>query len=104
MGYSSKDSRVRVTLFKESGKWYSDESVDMYDRWSGCATIHDALMAACADEFEAEEGAWSLSSHPLEWLESGGTIVCLDPYHEHAHPIMLTPAFARKYAERYNGS
>ena len=73
MGYSDKPQMVRVDFFKESGKWYTTEAVEWL-QYAGCL-IHDA--------FER-----SLQKHLKGRLE-GMTAVCLKPYHEHSHPIML---------------
>lgn len=73
MHYSDKPQMVRVDFFKESGKWYATEAIE----WMHYSKmlIHDAfirsLQASCNGRF------------------SGMTAVCLEPYHEHAHPIML---------------
>jgi hypothetical protein len=81
-------------LFKESGKWYADGSVDMSPAYNA-ACLHDGLYVACARSQESGDG-WPLSTTPYAWLMSGGTIVCLDPYHQHAHPVMLTSETAKR--------
>ena len=72
--YSNNPGSVRVDLFKESGKWYMTEDVDMSEFWDFGIGPHDAVEAA---------------------LEAKGrnlkhfTRVVLDPYHLLAYPVML---------------
>lgn len=79
MGYSADENMVRVDFFRESGKWYCSEAVKWTGEWTGKSSI--------LDEF-----ARSLIQH----LRDGGirlsemTAVCLEPYHEHSHPLMMT--------------
>lgn len=77
MGYSEDDSMVRVDFFKTSGKWYTREAV----KWTGGykdVWIFDAFKQSLRDHFKDSPGR----------LE-GMTAVCLEPYHEHSHPLML---------------
>ena len=72
--YSNNPGSVRVDFFKESGKWYMTEAVDMSEFWDFGNTPHDAVTAA---------------------LEAKGrnlkhfTRVVLEPYHKSAYPVML---------------
>lgn len=75
---------VRVDFFKSSGKWYTTEWI----KWTGpyygsfgngelkrpAALIHDAFM---------------ISLHDFAHYPGGMRAVCLEPYHEHAHPISV---------------
>lgn len=89
MGYSSSESRVRVDIFKSSGKWYSTASVDMNLSYKGL--IHDCVLEACENEFKNPNGQWGLTVSPRDWLRNnGGYLVCIEPYHEHSHPVMIT--------------
>lgn len=79
MGYSDDPAMMRVDFFKKSGKWYTTEAV----RWRG----------AYQDSLIYREFAVSLWHH---LHKSDGTLrmsamvaVCLEPHHEHAHPLML---------------
>jgi len=77
MGYSEDDSMVRVDFFKTSGKWYTTEAV----KWTGGykdVCIFDAFRQSLRDHFK---------DNP-DRLE-GMTAVCLEPYHEHSHPLTL---------------
>ena len=61
--YSDKSESVRVDFFKESGKWGYTEAVI----WTG--------------SYRYDKG---------NVRHRGMTAVCLEPYHEHSHPIMMT--------------
>jgi hypothetical protein len=88
MGYSNDPSMVRVDFFREGGKWYTTEAV----KWTGsyfacppsgtseikCECIHDAFIHSLRDHF---------ADHPNRLCEMSA--VCLKPYHEHSHPLML---------------
>ena len=74
MGYSNNEASVRVDFFKPSGKWYATEAVV----WTGeyhDQLIHDAFAQSLRDA--------------LGEAYSGMDAVCLEPYHEHAHPICI---------------
>ena len=81
MGYIDDESMVRVDFFKESGKWYTTEAV----KWTGVYThisIHDAFLISLRNHFS------SPNKGPNTRLQ-GMTAVCLEPYHEHSHPLMI---------------
>ncbi len=73
MGYSADESMVRVDFFKPSGKWYDTEAVLWTGRYDG--DIHVAF-------------AKSLRDH-LQGRMKGMDAVCLEPYHEHSHPLCM---------------
>ena len=73
--YSENSGSVRVDYFKPSGKWAYTNSVDMSDYWD-VPSVHDAVRSAILDAFGVLD-------------ESYYTIVVLEPYHKHAHPIMI---------------
>ncbi len=77
MGYNEDDSFVRVDFFKPNGKWYITESV----KWTG------AYNAADQPIFDAFKQ--SLRDH-LKGRLSETWAICLEPYHIHAHPLMVT--------------
>ena len=89
--YSNNPGLVRVDLFKPSGKWYATGSIDMSEHYND-AGLHEAILVACEQQRvgEGSQEGWPVMVPPREWLSDGGTIVCLQPYHEHSHPIMLT--------------
>jgi hypothetical protein len=88
MGFTTNDSRVRVDFFKPSGKWYGTGSIDMRVHYNG--PIHDCVRQACeAEQALGSRGEWGHTFTPAEWLAGGGSIVCLEPHHEHSHPIIL---------------
>ena len=79
MHYSDNPADVKVSFFKKSGKWYTDECV----RWTGeykgnKQLIHDAFAKSLRDHFRSSPGR-------LDKMDA----VCLEPYHEHSHPIMI---------------
>jgi hypothetical protein len=74
MGYAISDSVVRADRFKPSGKWYDSIALEMGDFFERNG-IHEAIKAAMLRQGVALEKDWSL--------------VVLDPYHKHSHPIML---------------
>lgn len=83
MGYVEDSSMVRVDFFRpreDGGKWYTTEGVKWltYAEWAGEDSgklIHDAFQEA-------------LEAH-LEGRLRGMIAVCLEPYHEHGHPLMM---------------
>lgn len=91
MAFTTNTGRVRVDFFKPSGKWYGTASVDMTAHYKGDSgnLIHDAFMAACRAEKDNPQGEWGHTFTPDDWIAGGGSIVCLEPYHEHSHPIMV---------------
>ncbi len=65
---------VRVDEFKPSGKWYQTIVIDMTDQYLN-PSIHDAVMDCLVDRQIK--------------LEPGWRYVCIKPYHQYAHPVML---------------
>lgn len=73
MGFTTKEGMVRVDQFKPRGKWYQTLEVDMSKHYRA-SSIHEALKDCLLRD-----------GHSLEdWI-----YVCLEPYHEYSHPIML---------------
>lgn len=72
--YSDNPGMVRVDFFKESGKWYMTESINMSAFYNHGIIPHDAVEAA----LEAE-------GRNLKHF----TRVVLEPYHKAAYPVML---------------
>jgi len=91
MSFTTNEGRVRVDFFKPSGKWYGTASVDMSAYYKG--DIHECFRRACVDEQATApstgESEWGHTFTPQGWVAKGGTIVCLEPYHEHSHPLMI---------------
>jgi hypothetical protein len=79
MGYTEDSSYVRVDIFKESGKFYTTISLK-WDRFNAkdkngkFENIHDTFRRC----LEKETGSWK-----------GMWAVCLEPYHENSHPLMM---------------
>lgn len=74
MGYNAQDSFVRVDRFKPNGKWYDTFAIDMGEFYND-PFIHDALKKAIIGAGVNIDGY---------------RIVCLEPYHKYAHPVMLS--------------
>lgn len=74
MGYAVSDSVVRADRFKPSGKWYDSIALEMGSQFE-ISSIHDAINAALERQGVTLGKGWSL--------------VVLEPYHKHSHPIML---------------
>ena len=101
--YSSDADSVRVDFFKESGKWYCTEAV----RWTGhyasedidtgkITLIHDAFAQSLADHFLKSTDPADLAQGTKRWRLEDMVAVCLEPYHEHACPLMVSVADAKR--------
>ena len=75
MNYSANPARVRVDFFKESGKWYATEAMEWRYYDGSKYLIHDAFLHCLISQFNGHY--------------QGMTAVCLEPYHEHSHPVMI---------------
>lgn len=71
--YSENESSVRVDFFKPSGKWYGTKAVQWTGGYKDCC-IHEAFEKSLKD-----------ADFFFDWLDA----VCLEPYHEHSHPLMI---------------
>lgn len=76
--YSDDASSIRVDFFKPSGKWYTTEAVKWTGGYKDCC-IHQAFRESLISHFGGT----------LSQRLSGMTAVCLEPYHEHTHPITM---------------
>ena len=74
MNFSNNPAMVRVDFFRESGKWVATEQME-FRHYGGNMLIHDAFLRSLISQFNGRY--------------AGLTAVCLDPYHESAHTIML---------------
>ena len=74
--YSDDPAMVRVDFFKESGKWYTTEAVKWTGGYKDCL-IHDAFAQSLRDHFAEKRRLSDMRA------------ICLEPYHEHSHPISL---------------
>lgn len=83
MGYCIEDSIVRVDLFKPSGKWAYNGAVNMKETWD-TSSPDDALEIAMD-----RGGIEGVTVNWRTWLAEGGMIVCLNPCHKYAYPVML---------------
>ena len=91
MGYTIKNSCVRVDLLKSSGKWYTTCSVDMNNVYYEL-NIVQGLLNACQNAYinRHKSSGWDINSTPSDWLKQGGMIVCLEPYCKYPCPLVIT--------------
>lgn len=78
--YSNDEGMVRIDRFKPSGKWYDTVAADMTGLYNW-TDLSSAVFRAWQ-----EAGGGDTTSRQLE---EGWSIVCLEPYHRHACPIMI---------------
>lgn len=76
--WAESSSSVRFTFFKESGKWYMDEAVDMEGLFNESHVI-DAVLKALEKRFAS-------LGRPFH---NNFTVIVLEPYHWAAYPVML---------------
>lgn len=81
MNYSDNPASVRVDFFRPSGKWYTTEAVRWLTYNTKVKLIHEAFKEALVEHLKEADGTLRLG---------GMTAVCLDPWHENAHPQMTT--------------
>lgn len=86
MHYSDNPDHVRIDFFRPDrcGKWYMTEVLDMKPFYH-FPQIHVAFRIALARHFESVTsltGFW--------WRGKGMQVICLEPHHEHAHPLSIT--------------
>ena len=79
--YSDKGNSVRVDFFKESGKWYLTEAV-LWHTYKGSGEDGMLIHTAFAEALRTH-----LIQPDFKLRLNGMTAICLEPYHEHAHPI-----------------
>lgn len=71
---------VRVDFFKQSGKWHAKEGM-LWDRYksvdsNGYESLRDTFLRCLKNQFGDRY--------------NGMIAVCLEPYHEHSYPVMVT--------------
>jgi len=110
MGFSSDPHMVRVDFFKTSGKWYATEAVrwvqySVRDDGGNVVLIHDVFLKSLAEHLQKHSfddtdhcrhcgvaaGDMSATDHcqKAPYQLPGMMAVCLEPYHEHAFPLMV---------------
>ena len=97
--YSNDANSVRVDFFKESGKWYCTEAV----KWTG--PYHGTDQASGKITLIPESFAHALAEHlgrQEPWRLEDKVAVCLEPYHEHAHPLMMKVSIAKQRWREWN--
>jgi len=73
--YTENPNSCRVDFFRPNGKWYATEAVIFRGEDYAKGSVHLALRHALHD---------SVVSRYQEM-----TTVCLEPYHQHSHPVSL---------------
>lgn len=68
-------SKVRVDFFKPTGKWYTTEDVE----WTNHGDIHTSFAKTLATHLKTDYG----------YRFDDMVAVCLNPAHEHQHPLMM---------------
>lgn len=81
--YSDDPSMVRVDFFKPSGKWYATEAI----KWDHYGTEESNKGELIYDTFKR------CLQDQLKGRLSEMIAVCLHPYHQHAHPLMLKDGY-----------
>ena len=78
MGFSENDSDVRVDLFKPSGKWYTAMKLE----WKKYLAKEGDIISVFKEHL--------FEQYPyLKYGHEDWKVVCLKPYHEHEHPLMI---------------
>ncbi len=95
--YSDDPAMVRVDFWKSSGKWYTTEAVKWSGKWHG--SIKDGICTQQETQYIFDAFAQSLREYfkdnPDRLSDMDAT--CLEPYHEHSHPIQLKAGSWNKY-------
>lgn len=81
--YIENPGMCRVDFFKESGKWYTTEAIDLSPWYTN--QPYDALTFALKKHLLRKEG----SGYRL----SGMWAICLEPYNHLSFPLMMKVDF-----------
>ena len=74
--YTENPKMVRVDFWKPSGKWYATEAVEWVE-YTGDHLIREVFHESLRRHFGDKPRLTGLRA------------TCLEPYHEHGHPISL---------------
>jgi hypothetical protein len=87
MGYSEDAHMVRVDFFKSSGKWYVTEAI----KWLqyNARETPDSKIVSIYDAFKNSLMEALYSDLTKKVRLAAMTAVCLDPYYEHACPVLM---------------
>ena len=89
MGYIDDESMVRVDFFKPSGKWYYTIGIKWLTYFSpNSKHLGEGKVGLLI--FDAFEEALKEAGEITDKDREGWFAVCLKPYHEHSHPLMIT--------------
>ena len=83
MGFTTKQGMVRVDFFKPSGKWYTTEEMH-WDRYYSYGNNEDSVFESTHDTFKR------CLREQIGDQYKGMIAICLEPYHEHSYPLMVT--------------
>jgi hypothetical protein len=93
MGFSAEEGRVRIDFFKDGGKWYQTEDVNMDDFYCGSTGLATQSKAQC---YSLPEAIIAAMRADLKFRRDDGTFryagcwaIVLEPYHEWTHPQMF---------------
>lgn len=82
--FSRNSAKVRMDIFKPSGKWYDFFEVDMGDFYHE-DLINKAVKNAFKDKIKTDfKNAQDYFDKHKDWY-----LVCLEPYYENNYPIMI---------------
>jgi hypothetical protein len=81
MGFTANENMVRVDFFKPSGKWYTTEEMN-WDKYISGSNI-DGNYEHIIDTFKR------CVAEQFQGYFNGMRAVCLEPYHEYSHPLMI---------------
>ncbi len=79
MGYTTDSNKVRIDVWKESGKWYTTAQLD-WDNYGNSWTkgdelIHETFKRCLAEQFKG--------------VFKNMRVTCLEPNHVNSHPISI---------------
>jgi hypothetical protein len=89
--YSDDANSVRVDFFKKSGKWYTTEAVKWTGGYKGENLIHRAFAQSLKDHLADDKRVFTRLDDMIA--------VCLDPYHENEHPLMMDVCDIQKFID-----
>lgn len=87
--YSDNADSVRVDFFKKSGKWYTTEAVKWTGKYGDGSLIHREFAKSLLDHLTVD-GKVRLNDM---------VAVCLEPYHQHSHPMMMDVSDLQKFVD-----
>lgn len=83
--YTTNPAHCRVDIFKPSGKWYCTVVIDMSGHYNG-GLVEDHVRYCLLNKVVPGD---IILNNEKYMLSQGYMAVCLEPYHEHSHPVMI---------------